>query len=249
MNFDGLSARDSLIHRIDPRARIAVCAVFILLAAFCSTAQGLAGCLVFSLIVLSLAKLSLADIYPRLIMLNLFVAMVGASMPGREGLFALYGGLPDGAWLKLAVLALRCNAILIAATALAGTIESSAFGHALAHFRVPDKLTHLFLFTVSQTATMSREQERLRDAMRARAFRPRTDFHSYRSLANLAAMLIVRSLERAAKLSEAMRCRNFKGRFHLFSHFKMRRADWAFAINSIIAIAALLALELECRKL
>lgn len=245
----GLSSRDSIIHRHDPRMRIAMCALFIALAAFSSTCQGLMGCLALALILLSLAKIRLSEIFPRLLMLNLFVVMVGATMPGRDGLFALYGGLPDGALTRLLTLALRCNSILLAATALAGTIDTAAFGHALAHFRVPDKLTHLFLFTAGQTSSMSREHDRLRDAMRARAFRPRTNLHSYRSLANLAAMLIVRSLERAAKLSEAMRCRNFTGRFHLFDHFKMRGSDWGFAFGSATAMAALLALELRCRSL
>lgn len=247
MNLDGLSARESFLHARDPRARLLSCAFFIAVAAFCSTPQALAACLALALALLSLAGVSLRETLPRLLLLNLFVASVGALLPGREGFFAFYGGLPDGALERLCLLALRCNAMLIAVSALAGTVESGAFGHALAHFGVPDKLTHLFLFTVGQVANVSRERERLSEAMRARGFRPRSSLRSYRWLASLAASLLARSLERAAKLSEAMRCRNFKGRFHLFDHFKMRASDWAFSFVFAAALAGLLALEFECR--
>ena len=245
----GLSSKDSSIHGLDPRARLAVCALFIGLASFSHTCQALCAFLAMSLVLVHQAKIRLSEIFPRLLILNLFVVMLGATMPGRDGFLSLYGGMPDGAWLRLLALDLRCNAILMAATALAGTIDTSAFGHALAHFKVPDKLTHLFLFTVGQTATMSREQERLQDAMRARAFRPRTDLHTYRSFANLAAILIVRSLERASRISDAMRCRNFRGRFHLFNHFKMCRRDWFFVLASVCVMVVLIKTELVCRSL
>ena len=234
MNSAGLSAKDSPIHSVDPRARLAACAIFIALAALAGSWQQLAALLALACGLVALAHIKPSEIAQRVILLNLFAAMLCATMPGREGMLALWGGLQEGAGARMLELVLRCNAMLLGATALAGSIETSAFGHALAHFGAPDKLTHLFLFTVSQTETLSREQERLRDAMRARAFRPKSDLRSCKSLAELAAMTLARSLERAERLSESMRCRNFKGRFHLFHHFKMKASDWAFAVASLI---------------
>jgi cobalt/nickel transport system permease protein len=244
MNFGALSEKDSPIHRRDPRARIAACLAFIALAVWAQGLWTLGAALALSCVSVRLAGLGLRELLPRLCALNLFVLILGATMPGRDGLIALYGGFQDGAPERFLALALRCDAILLAATALLATIDTAAFGHALAHFRVPDKLAHLFLLTIGQTESLAREQARLREAMRARAFHPKNDLHTCKSLGNLASMSLVRAFERAEKLSESMRCRNFQGRFHLLRHFKMERADWGFLAVCAAALAACAALEL-----
>ncbi len=247
MTFYGFCERGSLLHGTDPRARLGVCLAFILLAAFASSFQALCALLALALLLLRLAGIGLREVSLRLAGLNLFVAAVALTMPGSAGGFAVFDGFADGSLPWLLKMAIRCNAIMIAAAALASTVDMANFGHALAHFGLPAKLSHLLLFTVRQMETLRLEYLRLKDAMRARAFRPGCDLHTYKSLATLAAMLVLRSFDRAARVSEAMRCRNFNGRFHLVNHFKMRGGDWAFVSASAASLCALAALEFACR--
>jgi len=247
MSFYSFCERSSCIHGLDPRAKLAVCLCFVAFAAFGSATSALGVALAASLLLLSLAKIRLREIALRLLGVNFFIAVVALSTPDAAGGFAVLSGYSPDSLQRLASLALRCNAILIAATALASSIDMANFGHALAHFGLPDKLSHLLLFTVRQLENMRLEYLRLKDAMRARAFRPRCDLRTYKSLATLAAMLLLRSFDRAERISEAMKCRNFNGHFHLMRHFEMRRADWIFVSVSALALCGLLSLEALCK--
>jgi len=247
MSVYGFCDRSSYIHGVDPRARLAICFLFVLFAAFASALYALCACLLIASLLLALAGIRPREIALRLAGLNLLIAVIALTMPGSDGGFAIFSGLPSGALERIVKLAIRCNAILIAASALASSIDMANFGHALAHFGLPEKLSHLLLFTVRQLENMRLEYLRLKDAMRARAFRPRCDLHTYKSLATLAAMLLLRSFDRAERISEAMRCRNFNGHFYLMRHFEMKRGDWIFISVSALAFCGLISLETLCR--
>jgi cobalt/nickel transport system permease protein len=146
-----------------------------------------------------------------------------------------------------AVLVLKANAIVLALTALLGTVELFELGHAFQHLRVPDKLIHLFMFTLRYLDVLHHEYESLLRAMKARAFRPRMSRRTYASYANLFAMLLVRSLERSERIMAAMKCRGFRGRFYVFRHFEFHRRDLIFGGVSIVVLAGLAIMALGVR--
>ena len=57
----------------------------------------------------------------------------------------------------------------------------------------------LFVMTVRYVSVIRMEAARLRTAMKARAFKPSTNRHTYTSYGNLIGMLLVRSLDRATQ--------------------------------------------------
>jgi cobalt/nickel transport system permease protein len=126
-----------------------------------------------------------------------------------------------------------------------GTLEPATLGHALGRLRVPDKLVHLFLFTVRYVDVLDAEFLRLRQAMRARAFVPGSNAHSWRSLGWLIGMLLVRSLERSQRILAAMKCRGFDGRLYLLEDYRWRRADSLHALGFGLLLAAILLLEVS----
>lgn len=150
--------------------------------------------------------------------------------------------------LGLAVLILlKANAVVLALLALVGTLEPVVLGHALARLGVPEKLAHLLLMTVRQIHLLHAEFLRLRQAMRARAFRPRSDRHTWRSYGWLMGMLLVRSLARSQRILAAMRCRGFQGRLYLLDSSRWGAMDTLAAIGLIVALAALSTLDLLSR--
>jgi cobalt/nickel transport system permease protein len=78
--------------------------------------------------------------------------------------------------------------------------------------------------------------------MRARCFRPGVNLHSYRSYAQLMGMLLVRSLDRAERVGEAMLCRGYAGKLPVFDHFSPQRRDLLFCIGFSVVCGMLLLL-------
>jgi len=137
---------------------------------------------------------------------------------------------------------LKANAVVLALGGLVGGLEPVVFGHALARLRVPNKLVHLLLMTVRQIGLLDQEHRRLRQAMRARAFVPRSNRHTWNSYAWLIGMLLVRALGRSRRMLEAMRCRGFQGRLYLLDTQIWNRADSVFGVALGLLLATLLAL-------
>jgi len=235
------------ISRIDPRARIVAAVVFSLTTAeVCGfTALGIA--LSATMLTGVFSGLPVTILLKRLLPLNalmlLLAILLPFSLPGKP--LAIIGPfcLSQDGLLLVAKIALKGNAIVLAIIVLIGTMEVNTLGHALRHFRVPESLSHLLLFTVRYLDVLHREYLRLRTAMKIRGFRPRMDRHTYRSFGNLLGMLLVRGYDRSERILAAMKCRGFQGRFYLLDHFIFQSRDLYFSLASVLLLLTMLAAE------
>ncbi len=139
------------------------------------------------------------------------------------------------------LITLKSNSIILMVIALLGTSQVFTLVHALSHLWVPDKLVHLFFFCFRYVHVIHEDYHRLSNAMKMRAFKPKTDMHTYRAYAYLVGMLLVRSFDRSKRILQAMKCRGFKGKFHILYHYRMKKYDYALACSSIAFAALLLA--------
>ena len=238
----------SLAHRLDPRGKIVVASLFaVLMAVSKSYVATLAG-LALALIWLALARLPVKKVAIRLLVVNSFIFFLWIVLP------LTYPGDPVWKLGPLAVtrqglvftglITLKSNAIIIALIALVATVPVVTLGQALHSLRLPHKLCHLLLFTYRYLYVIEQEFNRLLQAMKIRGFQPRTNLHTYRSYAYLAAMLLVRSYDQAERVFQAMLCRGFHGTFYSLRTFAWQRRDGIFVVVSILALAVLLFLEL-----
>jgi cobalt/nickel transport system permease protein len=242
----GGGPHDSALARVDPRARL-------LLAA------AMAGCVIsmhsFAMLAcaLTLGFFLAAAAYGtdlpwrRFMVLNALMLGLLTALPwGVDGqpLFHL-GALRYSSEGVVAVLriALRANAIVLALTALVGTIEPVTLGHALATLRLPPKFAQLFLLTVRYIDVLETEYRQLRRAMTVRAFEPRFDRHTLHTFGNLVGMLLVRAVERSERIHDAMRCRAFNGLYPTLYEFRWTGRDAAFTAIVAAALGVLLAGE------
>jgi cobalt/nickel transport system permease protein len=237
----------SAILRVDPRTRIITAVVFSLLLAvsnrFAVLGLGLATAIAAALA----ARLKLGTTLRRLAALNgfmlLLLAVLPWSVPGTAVLeWDRLAVSREGLCLAAAI-AIKGNAIVLLLMVLLGTLDMVTMGHALRHLYVPEKLTHLLLFTVRYIDVLEREFQRLTAAMRIRGFRGRMNWHTYRSYGYLVGMLLVRSLERAERIVAAMKCRGFRGRFYLLDHFHFSRADVRFGLTAAVVFSTMMLLE------
>jgi cobalt/nickel transport system permease protein len=116
-------------------------------------------------------------------------------------------------------------------------------GHALGSLGIPDKLVHLLLITYRYVFVMEQEYQRLIRAMKIRGFKPGTNLHSYQSYAYLVGMLFVHASARAERVSKAMKCRGFIGRFHALRQFEPDPRNRLFIVIMTLIIILLATAE------
>jgi cobalt/nickel transport system permease protein len=243
----GPTAAPGLVDAIDPRVRIVAAAAFALVVVAIGKLPALLAALAAAAALARLARLPAVPTLARLAAVESFLVVVLAFLPftvpgtpvvSLGPLVATAEGLH-----RAAEIVLTANAVMLALLALVGTMEPAALGHALARLRVPAKLVHLLLFTIRYVAVLQGEYGRLRQAMKARGFRPRGSLHTWRSIGWLFAMLLVRSFERAERIVEAMKCRGFSGRYPGIDPARFAAGDIRFALALSGLLAALAGIE------
>jgi cobalt/nickel transport system permease protein len=238
----------SFIDRIDPRARVVMAAALSAAVAVINSFPALGVALAASLLAVAVSRLRPLQVLKRLLPVNLLMLFLFALLPwasdASPSLFTVgpFHYTREG-FLLAAVIAVKANAIVLALIVLLGTLDFVTLGHALNHLRVPDKLTHLLLFTVRYLDVLHREYLRLTAAMKMRGFRPRMNLHTCRSYGNLVGMLLDRSFDRSERIVAAMKCRGFRGRFFLLDHFTFSRRDARFAAVSLALLVILALVE------
>ena len=230
---------NSWLHRLDPRAKLIGALLWSVALAVLKEPGVLLGGVLTAAVFLISARLEPMGLLRRLLLVNLFVALLWLflpwSVPGEE--WASWGPIIlTRAGLRLAIqLSLRCNAIVGLCIALLGTSRLVDLAHGLAALGLPQKLVLTIFFCVRYIQAIHDEYGRMTAAIKLRAFRPRSTLHTYRTYANLVGMLLVRSHDRAERVHEAMVCRGFEGRLHTLEQHRLSGYD----IAAIIILASL----------
>ncbi len=236
------------VHGLDPRVRLAMTGIFSVCVALLREPGTAGAALLMAMAVLALSAPPAGPLCRRVALVNIFVAFlwltVPLTMPG-ETIFTL-GPLTasrEGVALVWLV-TLKSNAILLAFMALVTTMDSPTMGHALSRLGVPSKLVFLFLFTYRYLHVIADEWQRLLTAARLRGFTPRTGMHTYRTIGNLLAMVLVNSFDRSGRVYQAMVLRGFEGRFVSVVRFRAQRQDALFAALWLTATTGLMLMDL-----
>lgn len=236
----------NLLHTCDPRLRILAAFLFALATANLTQlwVAGLALGLAMGLAWLSgnLRTLSRRLWLVEGLMLLLLVSLPFTT-PGTTLLAFGYFHVSSAGFYLAGLIVLKANAIVLTLLCLVGSLEPSVFGHALARLGVPLKLVHLLLLSLRQIHLLHAEFERLQQAMRARAFVPKTNLHTWRSYGYLIGMLLVRSWARSQRIAAAMRCRGFQGRLYLLDIPHWKAVDTFYALLVLGVCVSLVSLD------
>ena len=237
---------NSCFHRLDPRIKIIAATVYAFVVASSVRFSPLVAALLASTVLLSLARLPFISVAKRILLVNGFVGLFWLILP-----WSIDGEpLADVGFLTLsregillsARLTLKSNAILLNFIALVTTSSVASIGQAMNRLKLPDKLVHLLLLTYRYVFVLEQEYERLRRAASIRSFAPGTNVHTYRTFAYLAGMLFVRAAARADRVSQAMRCRGFQGKFYTLYEFALTPYDkiWAAALGATVFLIGMI---------
>ncbi|MFA4915251.1 MAG: cobalt ECF transporter T component CbiQ [Syntrophales bacterium] len=238
MHLEEFAEGGSFLHRIDPRVKFIAFVPYVFTIALMHAINGpLAGLLISALMII-VAEIDFRKLISRLVVINSFIFVLWVflpfSYPGQT-VFSSFSltATREGILYALSI-TLKANAIFLATIAILGTSEVNALAHALVHFKIPDKLVHLFFFFYRYISVLHEEYRKLKNAMAIRSFRPGTNVHTYRTYGYLVGMLLVRSYERSQRIHRAMLCRGANGKFHIMSHFRLKKADILFGLTMFV---------------
>ncbi|MBC07998.1 cobalt ECF transporter T component CbiQ [Thalassospira sp.] len=237
----------SFVGAFDPRVRVVAACVFAIIVVALHQIEFALGALGLAAITMSLTDLPLRVTLKRMAAMDGFIivmlVMLPFTTPGTP-MFTILGAEASQEGLMHAVLVgIRANAVVLMMLSLLSGMTPVALGHTLYRLKCPPVLVHLMMFTVRYISVLHDEYHRLRMAMKLRGFKARNNAHTYRSFGYLFGMLVVRSLERAERVLEAMKCRGFSGHFPMIDDMAFRRRDGVFAVFFLALIAALVILD------
>jgi len=237
MHLEEFAYGQSLIHRLDPRGKILLFLIFSVFCVICSSYKGLLLYNIFSVSILFLAKLPLKALIKRLVFINLFNLFLWISLVLGDLIDSFYRAhiliiKPETIKLGL-MITLKSNALFLCALGLVSTTSLSSLAHALIHFKIPSKLVLIFFLSYRYFSLLHHEYDKLKMALKTKAFRPKTDFKTYRTYAYLLGMLILKSLTKAEDLYRGMLARGYRGNYPLLNHFHFHPMDYLFLFISL----------------
>jgi len=233
MSFESFAEGSSPLHSMDAAAKLVAVTCFSVCTALLSSIEAALTALIAGILLLCIAQLPLKKVCKRLLFINAFIAFLWLTLPISTAGTPIYslGGFTvtqEGVDLTL-LITLKSNAIIAAFIALLATSNVTDIGAGFERLHVPQKLSLLFLFTWRYIHVIQEEYQRLSTAATLRGFVPSTNSHTYKTYANLIAMVLVKSHDRAERVSNAMKLRGFNGTFHSLHRQQSRISDSVYA--------------------
>ena len=230
------------LNLIDPRAKLLIAFLFSIITALSYNTLVLNACFLTGTLLWFCGSRDWRKLAARLLAVNIFMAMAWLTLPWQlhNGSF-IYNS--DGLYLALSI-TIKANAILLAWLGLLASSPVTDILHALAHWHLPNKLLALFFLFDRYVHLLQDEYHRLRTTMLVRGFKAHFNMHTFKTIAYLVGTVLLRGVDRAQKVHQAMLCRGFKGTFYLLSHFRWHTRDSYFLIGSLIWLAVLAGWEI-----
>jgi cobalt/nickel transport system permease protein len=207
--LDRYSRGTTYCHRLPARLKILITLLTIgatlLIPISLWPLHGCLACLIF--VAHSLAGIPLAYLARRVALLVPLVALTALAIPLSRGTAA--------AWEVAAGIAVRTIVAFLAGLWL---VNTTPFDRLLVAFRqlgMPRVCVALLAFTYRYVFVVFDELARMRTAQRARTFGKRPPWAVWKSSVQLVAMLLIRSLNRAERVHNAMLARGWNGDVHV----------------------------------
>lgn len=231
--LDSLACRDSVIHRLDPRAKVLTTLVFVLVVVSFGRYE-ISALLPFALF--PLALLLLADLPPGYLLKKLLLAApfalgIGLFNPwfDRQTLLQLGALEISGGWVSFASILLRFVLSVLAVLVLIATTGFCGICSALERLGAPRVFTLQLLFLYRYLFVLIDEAQQLALARSLRTFGGRG--LELKAFGPLIGHLLLRTLDRAQRLHRAMLCRGFDGEIRPRQPSRIGRPELVFTLG------------------
>jgi len=214
--LDLLAAGDTGLHRLDPRAKVLVTALFVVLVISHGRYEisALFPFFIFPAVMIAAGNLPAGYIVRKVLLLCPFVIVVGIFNPlfDRDIVLQLGPVGVSGGWLSFASIVLRSFLTVGSAFVLLALTGFSGLCLALEQVGMPRPFAVQLLFLYRYIFVLTEEAGRAARARQLRSCGRRGQ--GMGSFATLVGHLLLRTWQRAERVHIAMLSRGFDGRFH-----------------------------------
>jgi cobalt/nickel transport system permease protein len=234
----------SPVHRLDPRAKILglVAVTVVAVSTPVSAWEAWLGCALVLAAVALAARIPARVIWARGRVVLPLVVFVAAFIPFfRDGEVVAALGPFDISREGLEVLgsvAAKATIGTISAVLLGATTSVPAIIRGLEAMRVPRLLTLIAAFMYRYLFVIAEELRRMRSALAARAYRPRTMLQ-VAALGRMTTALFLRTFSRGERIYLAMLARGYSGQMPRLEPLRLVRADAVFVSLIILTLLPL----------
>lgn len=213
-HIDTIAERDQWVNQIHPLVKFVLTIVYI--AAVVSFQKydmiGLAGMIVYPLVMYILADLSFRDSLKRLKVVLPLVCVIGVFNPFFDKAFVVIGDIRIRAGvISMVTLMMKGVFSVLASYLLIATTSIEKICYALRILHVPKILVTQILLTYRYIIVLLKEADRITQAYALRA--PNQKGIHVKVWGSLTGQLLLRSMDRAGEVYESMTLRGYSGDF------------------------------------
>lgn len=233
--LDTLSYRDTLVHRLDPRIKITVSFLFIILVVSFPKYElsALMPFFLYPVFLLAAGNIPLHAISKKVLFVSPFAVFIGIFNPLLDtDILVTPLGIPvSGGWISFLsilmkfILTVSTALLLIAVTSFPGICE------ALERMKLPKIFVLQLLFLYRYIFVLLEVALRMLRAREARSFGKKGK--EIKTFTRLISVLLVRSVERAERIYQAMLSRGFRGEIRVAKRHRSGIADFLFAVTAV----------------
>lgn len=231
------------LNSIDPRARVVCAAGLCIATAWVQQPHADILAAMVPLLAGMLAGFPFRRLWLVILRLNsLFLLMALMTLPFVEGpTWRTFGPLTitrPGLEL-MGNIVVKGNTLVFCCAVFLSSMEPATLGHALGRLGIPTTFVQLLMSVIRYIDVLIEEHNRIRLAMRARGFWPGCNMRTVRTHALAVGTLFLRSLERAERVADAMKCRGYHGVYVATRTLKWRPSDSVLTGLIIVIIATM----------
>ena len=236
--MDELASMDSPYHRLSPLSKFLMTVVYIFITASFHKYDltGLLFMVIFPLIGYQFAFIPVGTCFSKLRNVIPLVAAVGLLNPffDRAPLFRIGSVNVSGGVVSMVTLMLKGVFCLMASFLLMATTQIDDLCRALRKIHCPKMITSLILLTFRYTSVLLDQVSEMTQAYSLRA--PGQKGIHISAWGTFLGQLLLRTMDRAEDLYEAMMLRGFSGEFHYAAGRQSSRLSWLAALITCVAV-------------
>ncbi|HWR05801.1 cobalt ECF transporter T component CbiQ [Sporomusa sp.] len=234
--LDALSTQNTSIHRLNPCVKLITTLIFILTVTSSSKYEitGLYPFFLFPAVLVSLGNLPLSLILKRLLIVAPFIIFIGIFNPFFDNtpITKIGSVVISGGWVSFLSITIKLCLTVTTALILVATTGIDPLCSALLKIGVPKIIVVQLLFMYRYLHVLVEEFVRCITAYSLRSFHG--EGVQFRAWGSLLGQLLLRSIDRANRIYQAMLCRGFDGEVRLLRTSSLTLVDILYLIFWII---------------
>jgi cobalt/nickel transport system permease protein len=233
--FDELAAQKTPVHLLHPCAKLLVTLVYITVVASFGKYDltALLPLVLYPVVLISLGQLPAGYLCKRLLLAIPFVCFVGIFNPWFDSTPLLQFGkiIITGGWISFLSILLRVALTVLAALILVATSGLNEIAAALLAVKIPRIFVMQLLFVYRYLSVLLEETARILRAHSLRSQDAAVQGLGYKVWGSLVGQLLLRTMNRAERIYQAMLCRGFTGEVYWRKPRKMGWKDLLYCLG------------------